>query len=116
MKQDKLEKFIIDNRDDFDVFEPGDEIWDRIQKPTPKVIKLNWQTIAIRVAAVVVIFIASYFFHDLMQKDNNNNIAVVDEERYGRKQRASTNVNGSRAILYIADQRGQRRNLCAFRK
>lgn len=80
MKQDKLEKFIQDNREDFDVFEPGDEIWDRIKKPPPKVVKLNWKTIALRVAAVVVIFIASYFFHDIMQKDNNNTIAINEQE------------------------------------
>ncbi len=80
MKQDKLEKFILDNRKDFDVFEPGDEIWDRIKKPSPKVIRLNWKTIALRVAAVVVIFIASYFFHDIMQKDNNNTIAINEQE------------------------------------
>jgi hypothetical protein len=75
MKQDKLEQFVIENRDEFDVYEPGDELWDRIQKPSPKVIKLNWKTIAIRVAAVVVIFIASYFFHDMMQSEKSSHIA-----------------------------------------
>jgi hypothetical protein len=71
MKQDKLEQFVIENRDEFDVYEPGDELWDRIQKPSPKVIKLNWKTIAIRVAA----FIASYFFHDMMQSEKSSHIA-----------------------------------------
>lgn len=80
MKQDKLEQFIVENRDGFDVYEPSDELWDRIQKPAPKVIKLNWKTIAVRVAAVVVIFIASYFFHDMMQSENNNQIAQQDME------------------------------------
>jgi CHASE3 domain sensor protein len=75
MKQDKLEKFIIENREEFDVFEPGTELWDRIQKPAPKVIRLNWKTVLVRVAAVVIIFIASYYFHDLMQKDENNPVA-----------------------------------------
>jgi hypothetical protein len=80
MKQDKLEQFVIENRDGFDVYEPGEELWDRIQKPSPKVIKLNWKTIAVRVAAVVVIFIASYFFHDMMQSENTNQIAQQQPE------------------------------------
>lgn len=80
MKQDKLEHFIIENRDDFDVYEPSDELWDRIQKPSPKVIQLNWKTIAVRVAAVVVIFIASYFFHDMMQSENTQQIAQQQPE------------------------------------
>jgi hypothetical protein len=75
MKQDKLEKFIIENREEFDVFEPGTELWDRIQKPSPKVIRLNWKTIFVRVAAVVVIFITSYFFHDMIQRGEKNNVA-----------------------------------------
>lgn len=80
MKQDKLEHFIFENRDDFDVYEPSDELWDRIQKPSPKVIQLNWKTIAVRVAAVVVIFIASYFFHDMMQSENTQQIAQQQPE------------------------------------
>ncbi len=80
MKQDKLEQFIVENRDGFDVYEPSDELWDRIQKPSPKVIQLNWKTIAVRVAAVVVIFIASYFFHDMMQSEKTTQIAQQQPE------------------------------------
>ena len=88
MKQDKLEQFITKNRDGFDVYEPGDELWDRIQKPSPKVIKLNWKTIAVRVAAVVVIFIASYFFHDMMQPEKSTQVAQheieMDDQQMGK--------------------------------
>ena len=55
--------------------EPGADIWNRIQKPAPKVIRLNWKTVFVRIAAVVVIFIASYFFHDMMQKDREQSVA-----------------------------------------
>jgi hypothetical protein len=79
MKQDKLEKFIIENREEFDVFDPTEALWDRIQKPT-HAIKLNWKTVAIRVAAVVVIFIASYFFHDMMQSDDATSVAKQEIE------------------------------------
>ncbi len=69
MREDKLEKFMMENREDFDVFEPKEELWDGIQQSITPVRKLNWKTIALRVAAVVVIFIASYFFHDITQNN-----------------------------------------------
>lgn len=66
MKTDKLEKFVIDHRDEFDNLEPNPAIWDKIQKKQPKKIALNWTNILVRVAAVIVIFISSYYFHDFM--------------------------------------------------
>ena len=79
MKQDKLENFIQENREAFDVFEPSDSLWDQIEKPKTKVLKLNWKTIAIRIVAVVIIFIGSYFVHDWMQEKKPNSIVVVQE-------------------------------------
>ena len=72
MKTDKLEKFIIDNRNEFDDLEPNPAIWDKIQKKEPKTIELNWTRILLRVAAVVVIFVSSYIFFDYTGKLNNN--------------------------------------------
>lgn len=66
MKTDKLEKFVIDNRNDFDDLEPNPAIWDKIQKKQPKKIELKWTKILVRVAAVIVIFVSSYYFHDFM--------------------------------------------------
>jgi len=76
MKTDKLERFILDNREGFDTFEPSQDVWKKIKKPEKKSISLNWKTIAIRAAAVVVIFISSYYFHDFM---NSKNTTVVAE-------------------------------------
>lgn len=72
MKTDKLEKFVIDNRDEFDDLEPNPAIWDKIQKKQPKTVKLNWTKVLVRVAAVVVIFVSSYYFHDFM--DNRSSV------------------------------------------
>jgi len=79
MKQDKLEKFVFDHRDEFDVFEPDSKMWDKINKPVRKVFKINWKTIAVRVAAVVVIFIGSYFFHDFMQERKGDQVVVAQQ-------------------------------------
>ncbi len=79
MKQDNLEKFVLENREAFDVLEPSDSLWDQIDKPKLKVFKLNWKTIVVRIAAVVIIFIGSYFVHDWMQEKKSNSIVVVQE-------------------------------------
>ncbi|MCF8368872.1 MAG: hypothetical protein K9G76_07495 [Bacteroidales bacterium] len=80
MKQDNLEKFIIENRDDFDVFEPGEGLWEKIQEQAKPVRKLSWNKVAWRVAAGLAIFIASYFFHDIMQPGADKQVAVVEDE------------------------------------
>jgi hypothetical protein len=74
MKNDKLEKFIMENRQDFDNFEPNEQVWDGVLQSMKPVRKLKWTTIALRVAAVVVIFIASCFFHDLLHQNKNAEI------------------------------------------
>jgi len=45
MKQDNLEKFITDNKNEFDVFEPGDELWEKIQDQSTPVKRMNWKLI-----------------------------------------------------------------------
>lgn len=84
MKHDNLEKFILENREEFDAFEPSEGLWDQIQKPSHKVIQYNWKAIAMRVAAVITIFIASYYFHDYMQKDNQ--YATVEHEEQSEQE------------------------------
>ena len=76
--KDKLEEFIVENKESFDFYEPNDKVWDRIQKNSKKskVVRINYRTILIRVAAVFVIFFGSYYFHDFMQSRKNNRIAL----------------------------------------
>ena len=81
MKTDKLEKFIIDNRDEFDELIPSPMLWDKIETREAKTVHLNWRTIGIRVAAVVVIFISSYYFHDFVQNRNTRQNIAISESR-----------------------------------
>lgn len=83
MKTDKLEKFILNNRESFDAQEPSPEVWARIKTPEPeqKTISLNWKTITMRVAAVVVIFVSSYYFHDFMNQRESDGVAEIQFER-----------------------------------
>jgi hypothetical protein len=68
MKTDKLEKFIIDHRDDFDDLTPDPKIWEKAGKGdrNTRIRTIHWRRIILRAAAVLLIFIASYFFHDFL--------------------------------------------------
>jgi len=66
MTNDKLEQYILNNRNEFDTLEPSEDIWDGIVKEKPKqkifiLSKLKWVA---RVAAAILIFIGSYYFHE----------------------------------------------------
>ena len=70
MKPDKLEKFILDNRNDFDDQLPSQESWDKIKANIRPVIRINWTARLVRVAAAVVIFVTTYIFIDYNFIDN----------------------------------------------
>ena len=79
MKTDKLEKFIIENRNEFDEMIPDPAIWDKIQKREPEKIVMNWTKILVRAAAVVVIFVTSYIFIDYLSNQNNSTMLAEQE-------------------------------------
>ena len=66
MTKDKLEQYILDNRDEFDSLESSEKLWDGIVKvkKKPKIISINGLKWVARVAAVIIVFIGSYYFHD----------------------------------------------------
>jgi hypothetical protein len=70
MNPDKLEKYILDHRNEFDDQEPDPTVWDRIETRKAPVIRINWKGAALKAAAVAAIFLASYFFHDFMASRN----------------------------------------------
>ncbi|MCF6171516.1 MAG: hypothetical protein L3J31_01240 [Bacteroidales bacterium] len=84
MKRDKLEQYIIENKDEFDELIPNPALWDKVETRKPKTIQLNWKTIGLRAAAVVVIFISSYYFHDFVQN------------RYSRQNKLASEVENNR--------------------
>lgn len=68
MKPDKLEKFMLENREHFDVHGPPDELWENINKRVRPARKLQWQRVVWQSAAAVAIFLGSWIIHDLVQK------------------------------------------------
>jgi len=79
MKKDKLEDFINDNRESFEIHEPKEELWDKIaMEDIKKGKKINFTKYISWAAAVVIIFFISYFVHDFISQapdDNKNEIA-----------------------------------------
>lgn len=72
MKPDKLERFILDNKEGFGPPMPVPDVWDKIQKRTPKKEAIfHWKLVLSRAAAVVAIFITSYYFHAYRSEINS---------------------------------------------
>lgn len=76
--KDKLEKFIIENREEFDMHEPPAGMWDKIQKDIRPKKKINLRLVFYRAAAVAVIFIASYMLHEYI--DSRGTLTAVKEK------------------------------------
>lgn len=75
---DNLEKYIRDNRGNFDIFEPSPELWNEVKKKTqPKVRQINYKKILWQAAAVAIIFSISFFIQEYLHqnKQQTNKIA-----------------------------------------
>ncbi len=72
MGTDKLEKFILAHKEEFDDLSPRRHVWAGIRKKFPAAVvrTWRWQAVAWRAAAVIAIFIASYFVHDFIGRDH----------------------------------------------
>lgn len=72
MKKDKLERYIRENRAQFDDAEPSDGVWNKISgdlgKKSQK--KIQWLRISWQVAAAVAIFFTAWYLKDAMQSSN----------------------------------------------
>lgn len=79
MKQDKLEKFMRDHKEAFDVFAPDDQLWANIEKRTKPVRRINVRKALWQIAAGVAIFMASWLIHDISQRGNEDQITQSGE-------------------------------------
>ncbi|MBN3034617.1 MAG: hypothetical protein JW861_03465 [Bacteroidales bacterium] len=70
MKTDELERFILQNRDEFDSEEPDPSVWMRIEQKTRPAVRIRWGSILWKAAAVIVIFAGSYLFFDLTHRSD----------------------------------------------
>lgn len=68
--ENKLEKFVIEHRAEFDFREPDPKLWARIEKNVKPRRTVSWRVIASRAAAVLLIFMVSYVVHDYIENKN----------------------------------------------
>lgn len=80
MKPDKLEKFILDNRDEFDDLIPSPGGWDKVKDNIRPTRSINWTNTLVRIAAAVVIFVASYIFIDYNLNRENEKGQMASEQ------------------------------------
>jgi hypothetical protein len=80
MSPDKLEKYILDHRSQFDDQEPDPALWEKIDTRKAPVIRINWKGFAWKAAAVVAIFVSSYFFHDYMASRNLSSRSLMGKK------------------------------------
>lgn len=78
MSTDRLEKFIMGHRDEFDDMEPRPGLFKEVETKKPIIRMLNWNSPVWKAAAVVIIFVSSYFFHDWMSQRNDNQDEVAE--------------------------------------
>jgi hypothetical protein len=70
--EDRFEKFIRENREEFDFREPDPLVWNKIESGIRPRHGIGWKTIISRAAVVFLIFTASYMVHELI--DNGGHI------------------------------------------
>jgi hypothetical protein len=70
MKRDRLEQFITENRDQFDLYDPGERVWNGIERRVQKKYRHpGWKAIIWRAAAVLVIFAASFLLQEYLHRN-----------------------------------------------
>lgn len=79
MKPDKLEKYMLDNKESFDNLEPDEQSWLNIEKRTRPVQKINYRRIIWQVAAGIAIFLASWVINDVVQNTRTDQLAENED-------------------------------------
>ncbi len=68
--KDRLEQFIHENRDRFDLYEPDEKLWAGIESGIrpKKVFGIGWKAVLWRAAAVLIIFAASFMLQEYLHQ------------------------------------------------
>ena len=70
--RDNLEKFIEQNREDFNIYTPSDEIWNKIKKNNiPSKSRILSPKFLLRIAAVVIIFLTGFYIQEIRYNQQN---------------------------------------------
>lgn len=70
MMKDRLEQFISNNRDQFDLYEPDEKLWAGIESRLhqKRSFRIGWKGVVWRAAAVLIIFGASFMLQEYLHQ------------------------------------------------
>jgi len=75
--QDKLEKYIKENRDQFDHYEPDPEIWKKVEMNIRPKRTINWRITLLRAAGIAAIFVLSFLISEFIHRLRNDELQAV---------------------------------------
>ena len=79
--RDELEKFVLQNRDQFDMHEPDPAIWERIKEPNGKTRFINWRGIIWKAAVVLLIFTSAFVFSEYLHRNDSTRISQQQKNK-----------------------------------
>jgi hypothetical protein len=76
--KDKLEQYILDHRQELDLYEPDPELWNKIKFRRAQTISMptNWKRVLMRAAIFIAIFMSGFFLNSYLR---NNNTKIVSK-------------------------------------
>ena len=77
MKYDALEKYIQENKNDFNDLVPSEDLFQDIETREQKTLHISWQMVISRVAAAIIIFALGFFVNDYFSNISEVNKAYV---------------------------------------
>ena len=77
--KDKLEQFVKENRESFDIHEPDLNIWNKIEKNIKPKKKINWYGYINKAAIIIVVFFASFLAQKFILRRELHSLASKNE-------------------------------------
>ncbi len=86
---DRIERFITENREEFDFRDPDPGVWTAIENRIRPRRKTGWRLILQRAAIVAIIFAASYTVNEMVHRYRNTGLRALN-----KKEKQETGIPG----------------------
>lgn len=72
MSDDKLERYIKENREQFDRYEPDSFVWEKIERDMQPKSRMDWRIVLTRVAGVAAIFAVAFLTSEFIHRERED--------------------------------------------
>lgn len=76
--KDRLEEFVRSHKEEFDIFEPNDNLWEGIEKKMDKGKKIRLSYYLVRAAGIAAIFLITLTAYNYFFTDNNRTAEIPE--------------------------------------